>query len=162
MATWCEVQSELARATLKFFEQWPDAWSIYCGRDKHPLWPDLDFGERLHVIFYFLDDLIGDVRDIDGQEFIGDRIALEYMLGHVRVHVAGGGKKTCGCCDPSWPAPSGTITADYRKAKEVTTLEVLDQLAEKIARAKAVSTGMVVRMMYARPHVEAESAVAQA
>ncbi len=158
--TWCEVQNALARTMRDHFEKWPDAWSIYCGRDKHPSWSELHFGEKLHVIFYYQEDLIGDVGEIDGQEFIGDRLALEYLLGHVRLHVAAGPgyHKRCGFCDSSWEAPAGNLIADYREAKAVTTSEVLDQLAQRIARAKSASIGMLVRAMYRRTSEGAEGA----
>jgi hypothetical protein len=162
MAEWCEVQTELSRVTGVFFDKWPDAWTVYCGRDKHPEWPALDLGEKLHVIFYYMEDLIGDVREIEGQDFVGDRLALEHLLAHVRCHVACGPgyRKRCGCCDSTWEAPAGGgYVADYREAKAITTPAVLDQLAQRIARAREINVGMVVRQMYAPPR-EADAATA--
>jgi hypothetical protein len=88
------------------------------------------------------------VREIGGQwADRSGKLALDYMLDHVRCHVAVGPRYRAECkhCQPRLRLP-GYEDSDAYLARKYTSPGVLEQLRRRIARARDVDAGMIFRL----------------
>lgn len=96
------------------------------------------------------DDIMGDTSEIEGQwRSRSGRYALQYLVGHVRCHVAVGTayQKVCGIC---FPVPRGSEPQYYRQAKGETRRELLEILLHRITNSEPDLT-LLVRLLSRRP-----------